>query len=118
MQHLRNPESMVETMRFSSRVDISEPNPIAKAEAEAKANGITLGKLNDSNPTISFCFLFIVESFINIFRIKLAHSVGKLLCVHTNTSLSIKYCFIFSRIRVNRTEMFFSESPANSAMSV
>ena len=38
-------------MRFSSRVDISEPNPIAKAEAEAKANGITLGKLNDSNPT-------------------------------------------------------------------
>ena len=46
MQHLRNPESMVETMRFSSRVDISEPNPIAKAEAEAKANGITLGKLN------------------------------------------------------------------------
>lgn len=51
MQHLRNPESMVETMRFSSRVDISEPNPIAKAEAEAKANGVTLGKLNDSNPT-------------------------------------------------------------------
>ena len=51
MQHLRNPESMVETMRFSTRVDISEPNPIAKAEAEAKANGITLGKLNDSNPT-------------------------------------------------------------------
>ena len=51
MQHLRNPESMVETMRFSSRVDISEPNPIAQAEAEAKANGITLGKLNDSNPT-------------------------------------------------------------------
>ena len=51
MQHLRNPESMVETMRFTSRVDISEPNPIAKAEAEAKANGITLGKLNDSNPT-------------------------------------------------------------------
>ena len=51
MQHLRNPESMVETMRFSSRVDISAPNPIAKAEAEAKANGITLGKLNDSNPT-------------------------------------------------------------------
>lgn len=51
MQHLRNPESMVETMRFSSRVDISEPNPITKAEAEAKANGITLGKLNDSNPT-------------------------------------------------------------------
>ena len=42
---------MVETMRFSSIVDISEPNPIAKAEAEAKANGITLGKLNDSNPT-------------------------------------------------------------------
>ena len=41
----------METMRFSSRVDISEPNSIAKAEAEAKTNGITLGKLNDSNPT-------------------------------------------------------------------
>ena len=41
----------METMRFSSRVDISEPNPIAKAEAEAKTSGITLGKLNDSNPT-------------------------------------------------------------------
>ena len=33
----------METMRFSSRVDISEPNSIAKAEAEAKTNGITLG---------------------------------------------------------------------------
>ena len=42
---------MVETMRFSSRVDISEPNPIAKAEAEVKTSVITLGKLNDSNPT-------------------------------------------------------------------
>ena len=41
----------METMRFSSRVDISEPNFIAKAEAEAKTNGIMLGKLNDSNPT-------------------------------------------------------------------
>lgn len=41
----------MEIMRFSSRVDISEPNPIARAEAEAKTNGITLGKLNDSNPT-------------------------------------------------------------------
>ena len=41
----------METMRFSSRVDISEPNPIAKAEVEAKTSGITLGKLNDSNPT-------------------------------------------------------------------
>ena len=51
MQHLRNPESMVETMRFSSRFDISEPKPFAKPEAEAKANGNTLGKHNDSNPT-------------------------------------------------------------------
>ena len=31
---------------------------------------------------------------------------------------SIKYCFIFSRIRVSRTEIFFSESPTNSAMSL
>ncbi|PST49182.1 aminotransferase [Bifidobacterium callitrichos] len=39
------------TVRFSSRVDISAPNPIAAAEADAKAHGIILGKLNDSNPT-------------------------------------------------------------------
>ncbi|RSX53183.1 aminotransferase [Bifidobacterium goeldii] len=38
-------------MRFSSRVDISAPNPIAAAEAQCKRDGITLGKLNDSNPT-------------------------------------------------------------------
>ena len=38
-------------VRFSSRVDISEPNPIAQAEAVARRNGIALGKLNDSNPT-------------------------------------------------------------------
>ena len=42
---------MVKTMRFSSRVDISAPNPIASAEASAQARGVTLGKLNDSNPT-------------------------------------------------------------------
>ncbi|KAB7788676.1 aminotransferase [Bifidobacterium cebidarum] len=39
------------TVHFSSRVDISAPNPIAAAEAQAKVRGITLGKLNDSNPT-------------------------------------------------------------------
>ena len=38
-------------VRFSSRVDISEPNPIARAEAAARCSGIVLGKLNDSNPT-------------------------------------------------------------------
>lgn len=38
-------------VRFSSRVDISAPNPIAQAEAEAQRNGVVLGKLNDSNPT-------------------------------------------------------------------
>ena len=38
-------------MHFSSRVDISAPNPVAAAEAAAKANGIALSKLNDSNPT-------------------------------------------------------------------
>ena len=42
---------MVDIMRFSSRVDISEPNPIAKAEAAAKTAGETLVKLDDSNPT-------------------------------------------------------------------
>ena len=39
------------TVHFSSRVDLSAPNPIAVAEAQAKTNGIVLGKLNDSNPT-------------------------------------------------------------------
>lgn len=39
------------TVRFSSRVNVSDPNPIALAEAKAKADGVTLGKLNDSNPT-------------------------------------------------------------------
>ncbi|RBP98386.1 aminotransferase [Bifidobacterium aemilianum] len=38
-------------MRFSSRVDISDPNPIAQAEAKAKAQGLSLRRLNDSNPT-------------------------------------------------------------------
>ncbi|NEG55794.1 pyridoxal phosphate-dependent aminotransferase [Bifidobacterium platyrrhinorum] len=39
------------TVHFSSRVDISAPNPIAAAEAQARAHGVILGKLNDSNPT-------------------------------------------------------------------
>ena len=39
------------TVHFSSRVDISEPNPIAAVQAKAAADGIALGKLNDSNPT-------------------------------------------------------------------
>lgn len=39
------------SVHFSSRVDISEPNPIAAAEAAAKANGTVLDKLSDSNPT-------------------------------------------------------------------
>ncbi|WP_034873676.1 pyridoxal phosphate-dependent aminotransferase [Bifidobacterium moukalabense] len=41
----------MEACVFSSRVDISEPNPIAAAESEAKHRGVALGKLNDSNPT-------------------------------------------------------------------
>ncbi len=45
------PWSRVEGMRFSSRVDISNPNPIAAAEAAARKSGIALGKTNDSNPT-------------------------------------------------------------------
>ncbi|EEP20701.1 pyridoxal phosphate-dependent aminotransferase [Bifidobacterium angulatum] len=39
------------TVHFSSRVDISAPNPIAAAQASAATAGITLGKLSDSNPT-------------------------------------------------------------------
>lgn len=39
------------TVHFSSRVDISAPNSIAAAQASAATAGITLGKLNDSNPT-------------------------------------------------------------------
>lgn len=41
----------VMSVHFSSRVDISEPNPIAAAEAAAKVDGVSLDKLNDSNPT-------------------------------------------------------------------
>ena len=39
------------TVHFSSRVDISAPNPIAAAQASAATAGITLGKLNASTPT-------------------------------------------------------------------
>lgn len=38
-------------MRFSHRVDISEPNPIAIAEHAMRARGATPIALNDSNPT-------------------------------------------------------------------
>ena len=38
-------------MRFSFRVDLSEPNPIAAAETHCRREGMPLGKLNDSNPT-------------------------------------------------------------------
>ena len=38
-------------VRFSSRVDLSAPNPIALAEARAAAGGVPLDRLNDSNPT-------------------------------------------------------------------
>ena len=39
-------------MRFSSRVDVSEPNPIIVAQRKAVSQGIKLTKLNDSNPTV------------------------------------------------------------------
>lgn len=38
-------------VRFSDRIDVSEPNPIARGEREAKMQGRSLVKLNDSNPT-------------------------------------------------------------------
>lgn len=38
-------------MRFSSRVDTSEPNPIILATHQAQHKGACLRKLNDSNPT-------------------------------------------------------------------
>ncbi|RIY28069.1 aminotransferase, partial [Bifidobacteriaceae bacterium WP022] len=38
-------------MRFSSRIDVSEPNPIILAQRKAIVNGVKLTKLNDSNPT-------------------------------------------------------------------
>lgn len=38
-------------VHFSSRVDISQPNPIAAMEATYRASGELLTKLNDSNPT-------------------------------------------------------------------
>lgn len=39
------------SVRFSSRVSVDAPNPIASAEARAEAEGIALGRLNDANPT-------------------------------------------------------------------
>ena len=39
------------SFRFSSRVESTAPNPIAAAEAAARAQGARLGRLNDSNPT-------------------------------------------------------------------
>ena len=38
-------------MRFSHRVDTSRPNAISLAEQQARRDGVTLTKLNDSNPT-------------------------------------------------------------------
>lgn len=38
-------------MRFSSRVDMGEPNAIAQAEIAVARHGTELRKLNDSNPT-------------------------------------------------------------------
>lgn len=38
-------------MRFSSRVDVDDPNPISGAEAEARGAGHTLVSLSDANPT-------------------------------------------------------------------
>lgn len=38
-------------MHFSSRVDTGNLNPIAIAERQAVAQGVALGRLNDSNPT-------------------------------------------------------------------
>ena len=38
-------------MQFSSRVDVSEPNPIIVAQRRALSEHIKLTKLNDSNPT-------------------------------------------------------------------
>ena len=37
-------------MRFSHRVDTSRPNAISLAEQQARRDGVTLTKLNDSNP--------------------------------------------------------------------
>lgn len=44
-------DSSVVNPHFSHRVDTSDPNPIAQAQAAAKAEGRTLRQLNDSNPT-------------------------------------------------------------------
>ncbi|OXN01546.1 pyridoxal phosphate-dependent aminotransferase [Bifidobacterium vansinderenii] len=38
-------------MHFSHRVDVSRPNAISLAELQARRDGVTLTKLNDSNPT-------------------------------------------------------------------
>ena len=68
-------------------------------------------------PTARFSLARIVCGFLIIFVRNLVHRFKKSSCVHTNTSLSIKYFFIFRRIRASRTDTFFSDKPTRFAIS-
>ena len=59
-----------------------------------------LGLLNDSDffnmpACASFTHMVVCYCFCDIFIFQLVHCFGKILGVHTNTSLSAKYSFIF-----------------------
>ena len=62
-------------------------------------------------------FTMVVCGFLIILIADFTNGFGKQFRVHTNTSLSIKNCFIFWRIRVSRTDTFFSDIPTRFAMS-
>ena len=62
-------------------------------------------------------FTMVVCGFLIILVVDFAQGFRKQFYVHTNTSLSIKYCFIFWRIRASRTDTFFSEIPTRFAIS-
>lgn len=62
-------------------------------------------------------FTMVVCGFLIILIVNFTNGFGKQFRGHTNTSLSIKYCFIFWRISVSRTDTFFSDIPTRFAMS-
>ncbi len=57
------------------------------------------------------------EGFFYIGIADIIHGLQELSCVHKNTPFSKRYCFSFRRMRVSRTETFFTVSPVCSAIS-
>ena len=71
-----------------------------------------------TSPNEAFSLPFVADRLLDVLAVDLAHGVGKLFCLHRDTPLSVKYSFIFLRIRVSRTETFFSERPTRPAISL